>query len=122
MPWTSIRHARSICVAVMLAALAACQNPGAVSEHSFGVEQRFPTPEARMQVLNRVSWGASASSMRHVEAVGIDRYMDEQLRPPTAVLPPAVQAQIDAMTISQQRLDELLVELDKRRRGFLAIG
>src|SRR5437764_2054046 len=105
---TLILRARWFCIAVMLASLLACQHPGAVSEQPSPAEQRFGTADARVQVLNRLSWGASASSIQHIEAIGADRYIDEQLKPRPALLPPAVQAQIDTMTISQRGLGELL--------------
>ena len=47
--------------------------------------------------------------------------IEEQLSAHPAPLPQVVQAQIDALTISQRPLDELLFDLQKRRRAFLAL-
>jgi uncharacterized protein (DUF1800 family) len=113
-----------VCAVVLLVLLTACQQPDGVVEHHMLAQQaaeRFPTAQARLQVLDRISWGASASSIRHINAIGAERYIDEQLSAHSAPLPQVVQAQIDALTISQRPLDELLFDLQKRRRAFLAL-
>ena len=122
-----IRLHQALSAAALLALLGGCQQPGSVVEHgtvtqqSGVAEQRFASAETRLQVLDRISWGASASSIRHIQAIGAERYIDEQLSPRSVPLPAPVQAQIDALTISQRPLDELLSDLQKRRRAFLEI-
>jgi uncharacterized protein (DUF1800 family) len=116
--------AASRCLACLIitATLAACQSTGSAPKVS-GAATSSDTTEKQLHVLNRVTWGANTSSARELAATGAERYIDRQLRPaPTAVLPPAVQAQIDALTISQRPLDGLLAELEQRRRDALAIG
>jgi uncharacterized protein (DUF1800 family) len=122
-----IRLHQALSAAVLLALLGGCQHPGSVVERDTvtqqpGItEQRLASAEARLEVLDRISWGASASSIRHIQAIGAERYIDDQLNARPAPLPAPVQAQIDALTISQRPLDELLFDLQKRRRAFLEI-
>lgn len=49
-------------------------------------------------MLDRLSWGVSASSAAHLQQVGAERWLQEQLHPPaTSTLPEAARAQIEAM-------------------------
>ncbi|UGY16656.1 DUF1800 domain-containing protein [Bradyrhizobium septentrionale] len=48
-------------------------------------------------LLDRLSWGVNASSAAHLREVGVERWLQEQLHPANAALPPAVHAQIEAM-------------------------
>ena len=107
--------------ALLLAAtvLTGCQSPAPVPESA------APSPRTsanQLQVLNRVTWGANTSSAREIAALGPDRWLEQQLRPGArAILPDAVQAQIDALTISQRTYAELAIELEQRRRAFVAM-
>src|SRR5439155_12003753 len=70
-------------------------------------------------LLNRVTWGANPSSAREFAGVGPARYLEAQLQPAQeAALPPEVQAQVDAMTITQRPVDELAKEMESRRKGL----
>ena len=89
---------------------------------------RPPEPAPRLSTeellfLNRVTWGANASSARALAAAGRERYLEAQLDPRSPdVLPAEVQAQIDAMTISQRSAAELAAELEHRRRDFQGLA
>ncbi|PDT73704.1 DUF1800 domain-containing protein [Bradyrhizobium sp. C9] len=48
-------------------------------------------------LLDRLTWGVSASSAAHLREVGTERWLQEQLHPANAALPAAVQKQIEAM-------------------------
>ena len=51
-----------------------------------------------MVLLDRLTWGINASSAAHLQAVGAERWLAEQLHPAaTAALPEAVRTQIEAM-------------------------
>jgi len=51
-----------------------------------------------MILLDRLTWGINASSAAHLQAIGTERWLAEQLHPaPNAALPAAVRAQIEAM-------------------------
>ncbi|MBV9189843.1 MAG: DUF1800 domain-containing protein, partial [Betaproteobacteria bacterium] len=71
-----------------------------------------------LAVLNRVSWGANRSSYAEIARVGTGRWLDAQLRPATAALPPDAQAAIDRMTISQRTIGDIVAEIEQQRRAF----
>jgi uncharacterized protein (DUF1800 family) len=74
-------------------------------------------------VLDRVSWGATASDFERLRALGIQRWIDEQLRPDERVpLPAATAAQISAMTIEQTPLPQLVFALEAQRKSADAIA
>jgi hypothetical protein len=51
-----------------------------------------------MALLDRLTWGINGSSAAHLQAVGVERWLSEQLHPaPGDALPAAAQAQIEAM-------------------------
>ena len=101
--------------------VAACQHPGGMARLTSGTDQRFATVESRLAVLDRVTWGVNVSSARQMEEIGVDAYLERQLEPAAVALPMGVQAQTDAMTISQKPLDALLFDMERRRRAFLSI-
>jgi uncharacterized protein (DUF1800 family) len=52
-----------------------------------------------MILLDRLTFGINASSAAHLQAVGVERWLTEQLHPaPNAALPDAVRTQIEAMS------------------------
>ncbi|MCU6434163.1 DUF1800 domain-containing protein [Undibacterium sp. Jales W-56] len=65
--------------------------------------------------LNRITWGANPSSSQQLQIMGMDRYLDQQLRGQSTPLPAAIQAQIDGMTIAQRPLDKLMIDMEARR-------
>jgi uncharacterized protein (DUF1800 family) len=116
------RHVRLVWgAAAAMLLVTACQHPGQIARLSSGTDERFASAERRLAVLDRVTWGVNVSSARQIEESGVEAYLERQLKPGVAVLPSAVQAQIDAMTISQKPLDALLFDVEKRRRAFLAL-
>src|SRR5437773_590962 len=81
-----------------------------------------PEPGARaddLLLLNRVTWGANPSSARELARMGPASYLEAQLQPAQeAALPPEVQAQVDAMTITRRPVEELAKEMESRRKGL----
>jgi uncharacterized protein (DUF1800 family) len=73
-------------------------------------------PAELVPALNRLTWGVNYSSWQQARQQGYQAWLERQLRPAPAVLPPAVQSQIDAMTISQRPLDQLVEDLEQRRK------
>jgi uncharacterized protein (DUF1800 family) len=69
------------------------------------------------KLLNRISWGANASSSAALQTLGMDPYLDQQLHRPSAVLPAAIQAQIDGMTIVQQPFPQMMFALEAQREA-----
>jgi uncharacterized protein (DUF1800 family) len=78
------------------------------------------TPE-QVRMIDRLTWGADAATVRTVQSVGFERYLAQQLDPGPAALPEAAQAQIAAMTISQRPLMPHARELEIQRRANAAI-
>ena len=90
-----------------------------------GCASTAPRPDHPAQALamqQRISWGVNAGSARQLQQQGWDRYLQAQLHPGQAVLPPAIQAQIDAMTISQMPMDQLVIGIEQRRKEANAVA
>ncbi|MEG1117704.1 MAG: DUF1800 domain-containing protein, partial [Janthinobacterium sp.] len=103
-------------ISLLLLAGCAATGPAVQADH------RAQTSSAQdIALLERVSWGVNAGSARQVQAQGWQRYLQAQLHPGKASLPPAVQAQIDAMTISQVPLDQLVVSMEQKRKESAAV-
>ena len=76
-----------------------------------------PDQAQTLALLNRVTWGATPSSEAQLEAMGPDRWLERQLHPsPDDALPPAAQAQIDALQISNVPMAKLVVDLDAQNK------
>ena len=77
----------------------------------------------RVALLNRVTGGIDSVSLQRMDQLAAEHFLEQQLRPaPKPSLPAEVQAQIDAMTISQTPMDQLLLELEQRRVAANAIA
>jgi len=74
-------------------------------------------------VLDRLSWGATSSDYEQLRAQGTANWIAEQLRgDDRAALPPAIQAQIAAMTIERTPLPELIFGLEAQRNSADALA
>ncbi len=103
---------RAILPLSLLAALAGCATQ---SPSDAGADA------ALLPVVNRISWGVNASTYSEARAMGLPRYIAQQLHPGDDMLPPSVDAQIKAMTITQKPLDQLVMDLEQRRKQVDAI-
>src|SRR5471030_872364 len=99
----------------LLAGCATTPPPAAVPVHA-------DNPAHNIAMLERISWGVNSSSVRQMQREGWDRYLQEQLHPGKVVLPPSIQAQIAAMTISQVPLDQLVMQVEQRRKDASAVA
>ncbi|SFQ34748.1 Uncharacterized conserved protein, DUF1800 family [Variovorax sp. OK605] len=125
-PVFPVRRASMALGACALALLAACAGmSGAPGERRPLVSVSLPsTPlneATRLRWLDRVSWGANASSDAQLSRRGLSLWMRDQLNPRAVPLPPAAQAQIDAMAISRTPLDQLVTALDAQRKAADAL-
>ncbi|OOG49897.1 DUF1800 domain-containing protein [Polaromonas sp. C04] len=73
------------------------------------------------KVINHLTWGANTAAVEQAQGSRLDPYLSRQLHPTPARLPPAVQAQIDAMSISQRPMGELAQEMAQRRKAAVAL-
>jgi len=71
--------------------------------------------------VNRLTWGASPSALARSAGRPFSAMLDEELAPGTAVLPAAAQAQIDALTLSQEPFATLMFDLEQQRRAADAL-
>ena len=74
-------------------------------------------PASDIALINRLTWGESASGVADMEREGADRWIDRQLRPEGAPLPPAAQAEIDALAISHRPMAQLVADLDAQNKA-----
>jgi uncharacterized protein (DUF1800 family) len=71
-----------------------------------------------MVLLDRLTWGINASSAAHLQAVGTERWLGEQLHPAAAtVLPEAVRTQIEAMPDVHKFPFDIAVSFDQQAKS-----
>ncbi|SIR55023.1 Uncharacterized conserved protein, DUF1800 family [Janthinobacterium sp. TND4EL3] len=103
-------------MSVLLLAGCAATEPAVQAGH------RAPASAAQdIAMLDRVSWGVSGGSVRQLQQQGWNAWLQAQLHPRKSALPPAVQAQIDAMTISQVPLDQLVMSVEQKRKDAAGV-
>ena len=68
-------------------------------------------------LLDRLTWGVTASSVAHFESLGAERWFQEQLHPPAGEdLPDAARTQIEALTDMHRPLVEIASAFDTQGR------
>jgi uncharacterized protein (DUF1800 family) len=73
-------------------------------------------------LLDRLTWGANSTDYEQMRAAGTQAWLEAQLRPdPAAPLPPAIADQVAAMSITRQRLPELVYALEVQRKAADAL-
>src|SRR5258708_4030750 len=71
-----------------------------------------------MVLLDRLTWGINASSAAHLQAVGTERWLAEQLHPPAnTALPETVRTQIEAMPDVHKLPFDIAVAFDQQARS-----
>jgi uncharacterized protein (DUF1800 family) len=69
-------------------------------------------------MLDRLTWGINASSAAHLQAVGTERWLQEQLHPgPITALPAAVKAQTEAMPDVHKFPFDVLIAFDMQAKS-----
>jgi uncharacterized protein (DUF1800 family) len=85
-----------------------------------GAVQAAPAPlnPHDLALLNRLTWGQSASSASELQTLGARVWLDRQLRPQASDrLPAAAQAEIDALPVSQTPMADLVVQMDAQNKA-----
>lgn len=78
---------------------------------------------ADLALLNRVTWGINSASLAEWNRLSRREYLRSQLHPALhAPMPPAVQAQIDALPAFQKPMQAWVVEMEQRRRDADALA
>src|SRR6516165_4374663 len=102
---SQLRTGTAAGVALVIAAIGsiAAKSPGAATPEAELATPAAPGPALSapdLALLNRITWGANASTAQRFLRLGAEAFISEQLHPPSGErLPPAVQAQIDALKI-----------------------
>jgi uncharacterized protein (DUF1800 family) len=97
----------------MVAALVTTRGPLGIA----GVRAAELTPHD-LALLDRLTWGVTPSSAAHLQAVGADRWLSEQLHPPAnSALPKSVEAQIETMPDVHKLPFDVLVSFDQQGRS-----
>jgi len=79
-----------------------------------------PDPYA---LLDRVSWGATTSSMQAIRSQGEQRWLQQQLHPaPNPALPAAAAQTIAALSIQTKPMPQQVIEMEQLRRDIDKIG
>lgn len=102
-------------VVALMALLSAC----AVSPRiTVSVQDPQVDAATRLHWLDRVTWGATASTESELMQNGLTTWLQDQLnRTHADTLPATAQAQIDAMTISRVPVAQLAIALDEQRKA-----
>ena len=75
-----------------------------------------------LNLLNRITWGANASSAQEFANLGADKFLERQLHPAAdAQLPREAQAQIDALGISHTPMETFVADMDQQSKAANAI-
>lgn len=93
---------RTACIAVLIAAAS-------------GAHADSRPDRADLLWLDRLTYGVDSASLARLESIGRERFLEEQLAARDEHLPPAVQAQIDAMPISHQSIEDDIATLAAAR-------
>ncbi|HEY7872388.1 MAG TPA: DUF1800 domain-containing protein [Rudaea sp.] len=99
---------RTACIAVLLAAAS-------------GAHADSRPDRADLLWLDRLTYGVDSAGLARLESIGRERFLDEQLAARDERLPPAVQAQIDAMPISHQSIEDDIAKLAATRAKLKTI-
>lgn len=94
------------------------------AEATFPIAKTSHFAEAKVEptaLLNRLTWGANASSLQQINALGMDAYLRQQLQARAPQLPTAVQEQIAQMTISQKPFEQMMLDLEAQRKAAAAV-
>jgi len=76
-------------------------------------------PVDPVALLDRVSWGATGSSLQAIRSEGTQRWLHDQLHPPReAPLPPPIAQQIAALSIETVPMPQRVIDLERGRRDL----
>jgi uncharacterized protein (DUF1800 family) len=107
-----LMRATALGLTLLLGACATTKPPLPLSQQA----QAAPAAANPYPLLNRLSWGASTSAVEQFSQQGWPKALASQLHPTAQPLQPALQAQIDAMTISSTPLPELVRRMEQQRK------
>jgi uncharacterized protein (DUF1800 family) len=81
-----------------------------------------PSPLARLDqyaLVDRITWGATSSSLKQIRSEGTQRWLEQQLHPrPDPALPPAVAQQIAALSIQTVSMPPRVITVAQRHKDI----
>lgn len=101
------RPARPLAAGLLGWALAA----GMVGAHSTEA-----SPAQAVAILNRIGFGPSPADLQHVEHIGVDAYIDEQLQPQRLALPQGLSQRLSGLDTMQLQSAQLIEEFRDAQR------
>ena len=117
LPIVSMRPAIFSACCLLVSFCALLSGCSGISSSESGSTSTLPL----LPTVNRLSWGINSSSFAQANALGLDRYLEQQLHPQAAKLPAEIQSRIDAMSSRQTPLAPLILELEQIRKNNEAI-
>jgi uncharacterized protein (DUF1800 family) len=113
----------SVCGVLLGALVAGCSAQTAQRPQ---IAVAAPTPPVQalsahdLTVLNRLSWGVSPTLAQKAATEGMPRFIAEQLHPSVNDgLPPEIQAQLNALTVLNEPVEQLAQEFSSERRQLV---
>ena len=108
------------CLGLLLAGCATAsmpQAPAPPAMQAMQVPQRAPLSAHDLALINRLSWGVSPSLAKSAQVEGMKNFVEHQLHPSADDgLPPEIAAQVAALTISSEPVDQLVREISEQRQ------
>lgn len=105
-------------VTLALSALAACATQAVPAPSTTTSRPDCPAPSVeRYGWLNRLTWGTNPAIAAFAGSDDMETFVGRQLQARQSHLPDAVQARIDAMTISRTPVERLVTDLEDRRKA-----
>ncbi len=74
------------------------------------------TPAQAVAILNRIGFGPSPADVQHVEKIGVDAYVDEQLQPERLALPQALSQDLSSLDMLRLTPAQLIEEFRAAQR------
>jgi uncharacterized protein (DUF1800 family) len=111
----TLQEARRALSAVSLRYAAFALAAGMLNIAACGAAELTPRD---MVLLDRLTWGINASSAAHLQSVGTERWLSEQLHPASdSALPDAVRTQIEAMPDAHKLPFDIAVAFDQQAKS-----
>jgi uncharacterized protein (DUF1800 family) len=117
--WLAVAALASACSSATTAAPPAAPPPAAAAAATPAEPAPRASPPDPYALVDRVTWGATASSVQALRAEGAQRWLDGQLHPRAdAALPPQVAQTIAALSIESGPMTPRVIALEQRRRDL----
>jgi hypothetical protein len=73
-----------------------------------GAHSTEASPAQAVAILNRIGFGPSPADLQHVEHIGVDAYIDEQLQPQRLALPQGLSQRLSGLDTMQLQSAQLI--------------